>query len=1374
MSIARNHAEWLSLIDQSGPFLSVPVLMRAFPQGLDKSDSEMKREMRLAYDEWFQQQRDPAIHTAWIQFVLSQLLEYPKELITEGQTLPSGLNALISEHNETLRPDMAIIQSNGNPTNGKPHLLIQKYQPTQKLESAVAGKHWKASPATRMMELLHATDIQLGLVTNGEQWMLVYAPRNEATGFASWYASLWSEEPTTFQAFVSLLSVRRFFGVADADTLSALLEESSKNQQEVTDQLGLQVRQAVEVLVQVFDRIDQDSGRTLLKGVDEKNLYEAALTVMMRLVFLFCAEERKLLPIDEYSLYAQSYAVSNLGAQLREIADKHGEEILERSFDAWNRLLATFRIVYAGVEHDAMRLPPYGGNLFNPDRFPFLEGRPLHGTWRDTIAEPLRIDNRTVLHLLEALQWLIVKIPGGGPRERRRLSFRSLDIEQIGHVYEGLLDHTAVRATDTILGLSGTKGKEPEISLGKLERLLSQGQDDIVEFLNKETGRSVKALKKAISEPALIDEARLLVSCRNDEELMKRVQTFASLIRDDTFGYPVVISKGSVYVTSGTDRRSSGTHYTPKILTEPIVRYTLEPLVYIGPAEGTPKEQWRLKTAREILELNVCDMAMGSGAFLVQACRYLSERLLEAWENAQKELGGNIQITPEGLRSKGTPEERLVPLDPDERMAIAMRIVAERCLYGVDKNPLAVEMAKLSLWLITLSKGKPFTFLDHALKCGDSLIGADEKMFLNWAHGGNKEQITIFDEKLKKLLDEARSKRQELESFEVKDVKDAERKADLLEKAEFAMEWVKQGCNLLIGTLLVEDSKKEKRARLNRMLVGYMGNLAVPGPEAVEAIKLSDQDRAFHWPFEFPEVFERGGFDAFVGNPPFMGGQKITGNLGTYYREFLVEYLANDKRGSADLCSYFFLRDFGLLKDGGVLGMLATNTIAQGDTREAGLEQIEVASGRIIRAIPSQKWPGQANLEVAVVWLYKGGWKGKYKLQDASVSGISPFLSVPGEVTGNPYRLAANKNKSFKGSVVLGMGFVISPSHAAKLIEMDSKNQGVVLPYINGNDLNSRCDQSPSRWVIYFSDWPLDRTASGSWKAAKVKQRLSWLRDGHATIDYPGPVAADFPECLEIVEENVKPVRLKNMGRNAIATRRAKRWWNFGADAKSLYETTTDLDRVLAVCQTGKYHSFMFLNNNMIFDQKLVVFASNDFAEYAMLSSSVHAEWVLHYGSSLKRDPVYTPSDCYETFPFPKSSVSMRDIGREHYEYRSRLLTQYGDGLTQMYNRLHDQTVAAEEILKMRELQKSLDSQLSLAYGWEDIELKHEYVQNKRGIRFTLSVECCNNVLARLLLLNHERYEEECEQGLHDKKTKKQTAKSSKKEKGYGNAELPL
>lgn len=246
----------------------------------------------------------------------------------------------------------------------------------------------------------------------------------------------------------------------------------------------------------------------MLGKVPEAELYESALTVMMRLVFLFCAEERGLLLLDD-PMYDQNYAVSTLVAQLQEAADQHGEEVLERRLDAWVRLLATFRAVFGGVEHERMKLPAYGGNLFNPDRFPFLEGRPAGTKWRETAAAPLPVNNRTVLHLLRSLQYLEMQ------GEARRLSFRALDIEQIGHVYEGLLDHTAKRAAEPVLELIGPRGDEPEIALSELERLQAKGETELLAFLKEQTGKSENTLRRLLSaeleptEPTGVPAARI-------------------------------------------------------------------------------------------------------------------------------------------------------------------------------------------------------------------------------------------------------------------------------------------------------------------------------------------------------------------------------------------------------------------------------------------------------------------------------------------------------------------------------------------------------------------------------------------------------------------------------------------------------------------------------------------------------------------------------------------------------------------------------------------------------------------------------------------------------------------------------------------------
>ena len=177
MAIARDHAEWLSLLDISGPFLSLSVLVDAFPQGLEAHDSAHMAILRQAAREWGETTSpDMAIHQAWIRFVLSQTLGFPDELIAEGQALPPQLAVSVPEYGETLRPDLAILAPPGRPDAGAPCLLIQVLPPGQEIEKALPGRHWNASPATRMVDLLHGSGVRLGLVTNGEQWMLVNAP----------------------------------------------------------------------------------------------------------------------------------------------------------------------------------------------------------------------------------------------------------------------------------------------------------------------------------------------------------------------------------------------------------------------------------------------------------------------------------------------------------------------------------------------------------------------------------------------------------------------------------------------------------------------------------------------------------------------------------------------------------------------------------------------------------------------------------------------------------------------------------------------------------------------------------------------------------------------------------------------------------------------------------------------------------------------------------------------------------------------------------------------------------------------------------------------------------------------------------------------
>lgn len=1346
MSTARHHADWLSLLEVSGPFVSLPVLQRVFPQGLEAREPAQAKQLRVAYEAWQDNPSAPGQQRAWVQHVLTALLGYPTSQITEGQTLPAGLEATVPEQGETLRPDFALVGPSGTASAGQVQLLISSYPAEQKLDKPVLGKHWKATPATRMMELLHGANVPLGLVTNGEQWMLVYAPRGETTGYASWYGALWLDEPITLRAFQSLLGVRRFFGVAADSTLLALLNDSANDQQEVTDQLGYQVREAVEVLVQSFDAIHQESPDSALQGIGPATVYDAALTTMMRLVFMFSAEERGLLHLGK-PLYDDNYAVSTLQEQLQEVADHNGEEVLERRYDAWARLLATFRAVHGGIQHQDLPMQAYGGSLFDPDRYPFLEGRAPGSHWDNTSADPLPVNNRVVLHLLNSLQRLRMKT--GGAAETRRVSFRALGVEQIGHVYEGLLDHTAQRAIGVVLGLRGTRNKESEIPLATLEQRLAQGEDLLLEYLKEETGRSLSALRKDLHNPEALPEHKLLLVCQHDETLLARLRPFAGLIRQDSFERPWVVLPGSVFVTAGNTRRSTGTHYTPPSLTEPIVRYTLEPLVYLGPAEGKPKAQWQLKPPKDILALKVCDMAMGSGAFLVQVCRYLAERLVEAWENEEKSHPGQVLITPDGQFSSAAPSERLLPLEAAERIAIARRVVADRCLYGVDINPMAVEMAKLSMWLITVDKNRPFSFLDHAFKCGDSLLGIAASSDLDWFYidaSTGQQRLGGYSG----LMAQLAALRTQLEALPSETPADIAHKAALHEEAQ-ALGWQ---LRILADTLsagrLLHAQPKALAAYLDAAALSDVGSLQANAQQTLR------HHRPLHWPLEFAEVTADGGFHAFVGNPPFIGGKKISGALGSDYREQLVSYLAGGVKGNADFSAYFFLRAGQLLRLQGMAGLIATNTIAQGDTREVGLDQLRAAGVAIPRAMPSAPWPGVAALEVAHVWLYKGEWRGAYVLNDVPVTGITPLLTVPGRAIGNPYRLKANEKKSFQGSILLGMGFVLTPEEAAELITHNPKNKDCLFPYLNGEDLNSRPDQSPSRWVINFHDWPLNREATGVWATADEKQCKEWLRSGEVPFDYPYVVAQDYPDLLSIVRENVKPQRESG---TAFAR---KEWWLYHNTRQRLYEEISKKNKYLVHPFTGKHNNLSFFDGAIVASHMTVVFAFDQWHEYSLLQSEIHWKWALEFGNKLETRPQYNNTDCFETFPFPESLTDLDAIGERYYVHRQSIMQSRQEGLTKTYNRFHNPTDTSPDIAELRRLHVAMDKAVAAAYGWQDLTLGHGFHETKQGLRFTLSEAARREVLDRLLELNHQRYAEEVAAGLHDKKPAK-AAKTPKR-----------
>ena len=270
------------------------------------------------------------------------------------------------------------------------------------------------------------------------------------------------------------------------------------------------------------------------------------------------------------------------------------------------------------------------------------------------------------------------------------------------------------------------------------------------------------------------------------------------------------------------------------------------------------------------------------------------------------------------------------------------------------------------------------------------------------------------------------------------------------------------------------------------------------------------------------------------------------------------------------------------------------------------------------RAVQSSPWPGDAALEISHVWLHRGKWEGEQILDGNTVTGITPFLHPREVIGGKPYRLVENSGKSFNGCKAYGQGFLLTPATAADLIQKNPLNRRVLFPYLIGDDLNSSPDQQPSRWVINFHDWPLD--SSSSEKGPSVEHK-----------------AADFPECLEIVRANVKPVR-DELGDTPDARRLKQFWWQFGRARPELYTAIAGLQRVLVRALTSKHHGLLFVPTGWVYDQTVPVIASDKWEVFTVMQSDLHYKWSLEYGNKLETRPQYTTSDCFEPFPFPRSS----------------------------------------------------------------------------------------------------------------------------------------
>jgi methylase of polypeptide subunit release factors len=1291
---------------------------------------------------------------------LREYLKWPEEAIygeVAARPLPADLVEPLADFTDEIRPTLVIRNPQRSLEDRAWDMLILEVPKGTDLDKLPEERShgWHASATKKMIRLLQGTSVPMGILTNQSEIRFIYAPGKENAGHITFRVKDMRENQgkIILTAFTQLFDRAQVFDRKEALRLLALLKKSREYQSKVSEQLAEQVLQSLYELLRGFQGAQGKSRGLLLNEVLEKDpdsIYAGLLTILLRLVFLLYCEDRELLPTG--ALYYANYSVHGLWKKLRDDHEKH-PDTMDLRYGAWARLIVLFRMIWQGCKHPELSMPAREGHLFDPSRYSFLEGRTDE---KMEITDLPKITDGVIYRVLDKLLVL------GG----EKLSYRTLDVEEIGSVYQTIMGFKTVIVEGPSVALKGKRkgGGVPAAPIINLEELLAAPAKDRDKWLKEEagtdlSGESLKKLKEA----------------KSTQELMEALEK-----RLDKNAIPGILGKGDLALQPTDERRRSGSHYTPRALTEPIVRKTLEPIL---------KQLGENPTQDQILELKIADLAVGSGAFLVEVARQLGEALKTSWAKH-----GNRPVIP-----------------PDETDDLfAMRLVTQRCLYGVDRNPMAVDLAKLSLWLATLAKDHPFTFLDHSIRCGDSLVGLTRRQIECFTWGKDLKTPLLWEKEVRKRTQDALEERKRLLS-EGDTYESPRLKKQKLEKADEMLNLVRFIGDAALAAFFAADKDKvreAKRAELAERIADYLGkgDLKRRPTDEVKALRGGKfQVPPFHCEIEFPEVFDREnpGFDGIVGNPPFMGGRKITTTSGISYFDYLC--LAFEPAGNTcDIVAYFFRRAFDLIRSKGTFGLISTNTIAQGDTRNGGLTEIRKRGGQIYNAVSRAVWPGEAGVTVSVLHIQKDGEQSRRRLNGREVEKITAFL-FPAGGDDVPSRLIANSEAHSVGSFIYGRGFVFDDNdpQASPLQEMTqllSRKPTLaarIKPFVGGEEFNSQPDHLTRRFVIYLSDLREEEELKG------------------------------VPELEAIVRAKVKPVR-DALGNNPVNEPLKRRWWAFQAHRPDFYEKISSLERILGVCRVSTFFGVSFVKPGPIFGESVVLFALPSNGALCLLQSRAHENWARFFSSTMRDAMRYSPSDCFETFPFPagfETNAALEAAGREYYEFRAALMQDLWLGLTEIYNLFHspdDEALARLEALYrkragtpdwrtaesvpadrlpltlyagpaaalaalqgLRTLHAAMDTAVLTAYGWTDLlpkcacEFLLEYEDDepesaaeesggrkkKKPWRYRWPDEVRDEVLARLLKLNAERAEEEAKATASAVSTTSKSTKTSRKKK---------
>ena len=481
--------------------------------------------------------------------------------------------------------------------------------------------------------------------------------------------------------------------------------------------------------------------------------------------------------------------------------------------------------------------------------------------------------------------------------------------------------------------------------------------------------------------------------------------------------------------------------------------------------------------------------------------------------------------------------------------------------------------------------------------------------------------------------------------------------------------------------------------------------------------------------------------DAFIGNPPFAGKNALSEIYSARYLDWLPA-LHEGAHGNADYSAHFLLRADELLGKHGTMGFIATGTIAQGDTRNTGLRTLLSRGLVIYEATTRVPWTGGPNVAVAVIHIAKGiaAQALSVRLDGAPVLSINSHLRAGGEVP-DPVKLSTNAGLVFQGSVVLGMGFTLSPARRDELISRSPSNAERIFPYLGGQEVVSSPTQSFDRYVIDFGQMPLAEVAR-------------------------------WPELLSIVRATVKPERDGNKREHYRLN-----WWLFGERRPGLYDAIMGLGRCLVTLRVQKHLALCFQDTKQVFANTVYVFPLQHMTAFAELQSRIHETWTRFLSSTLEDRAAtarlnYSASECFDTFAFPRIEPravlpALEDIGQRLYDTRAKYMVDENVGLTVAYNRLKDPGCDEPRILELRKLHEEVDRRVLDAYAegdpvgrWREVEVPPFCSISAEDEKAVAAFE--ESVVDRLFVLNAKRADEERLKGLavSGSKPKKRAATS--------------